>query len=69
MNAGKTLTLEEQCTAIAEGNTFAYDVGKVNDRYFNYIAAFGAFTKVSYDTPTEMEECIRLWCICTQHGW
>ena len=58
MNAGKTLTLEEQCTAIAEGNTFAYDVGKVNDRYFNYIAAFGAFTKVSYDTPQKWKNVL-----------
>ena len=58
MNGGRSLTLEEQCSAIAEGNTFAYDVGKVNDRYFNYIAAFGAFTKVSYDTPQKWKNVL-----------
>lgn len=28
-----------------------FDTGTVNDRGFNYIAAFGAFTDVTYDTP------------------
>ena len=27
------------------------DVGRFNDQYFIYVAAFGAFTDVSYDTP------------------
>ncbi len=35
---------------IAAGQVFRYDVGVFNDRYFNYIAAFGAFTKVAYET-------------------
>lgn len=30
---------------------FAFDVGTFNGRVFNYIAAFGAFTDVSYATP------------------
>lgn len=30
---------------------FLCDVGVFNDRIFNYIAAFGAFTDVSYNTP------------------
>lgn len=51
LNRGRTLTLEDQCMAIAGGSLFSYDIGKVNDLYFNYIAAFGAFTRVSYDTP------------------
>ena len=36
--------------AIAHGKVFHYDVGCFNDSYFNYIAAFGAFTKVTYET-------------------
>lgn len=39
-----------QCDAIADNHTFAYDVGKFGNEYFNYIAAFGAFTAISYDT-------------------
>lgn len=29
---------------------FPYDIGQFNDRYFNYIAGFGAFTDVAYKT-------------------
>lgn len=36
--------------AIARGKVFRYDLGVFNDRFFNYVAAFGAFTKVSYET-------------------
>lgn len=58
MNRGAVLTMEEQCRAIAGKNTFSYDVGRMNDTYFNYIAAFGAFTKVSYDTPQKWKNAI-----------
>ena len=27
------------------------DIGSFNDRYFIYVAAFGAFTDVAYSTP------------------
>ena len=36
--------------SIAEGECFCYDIGSFNARYFNYVAAFGAFTDVSYST-------------------
>ncbi|MCR4708117.1 MAG: YegS/Rv2252/BmrU family lipid kinase [Clostridiales bacterium] len=36
--------------AIARGKVFRYDLGVFNDSFFNYVAAFGAFTKVSYET-------------------
>lgn len=38
------------CRAIGEGEPFAYDIGSLNGHYFNYVAAFGAFTEVSYST-------------------
>lgn len=31
------------------------DIGKFNDKYFNYVAAFGAFTEVSYATPQKLK--------------
>ena len=37
--------------AIAEGQIRSYDVGRFGDRYFTYVASFGAFTKASYATP------------------
>ncbi len=42
---------EDAAKIAAFGKPFLIDVGKCNDRYFTYIAAFGAFTGVSYSTP------------------
>ena len=39
------------CRSVAYGQPFYYDIGKFNDSYFNYVAAFGAFTQVPYTTP------------------
>lgn len=33
------------------GKSHFIDVGLFNDRYFSYVAAFGAFTDVAYETP------------------
>ena len=35
---------------IAQGEAHKYDVGKIGDKYFSYVAAFGVFTAVSYQT-------------------
>ena len=35
------------------GEPLQVDIGRFGDRYFNYVAAFGAFTEVSYQTPQE----------------
>lgn len=42
--------LADNCAAISRGTAFSYDIGQFNQQYFNYIAAFGAFTAVSYQT-------------------
>lgn len=39
----------------AEGVPRALDVGRLNDRSFIYVAAFGAFTEVAYDTPQDLK--------------
>ena len=36
---------------VIEGYPFAYDIGSLNGDHFNYVAAFGAFTQVAYETP------------------
>lgn len=37
---------------VASGDAcHAYDIGEMNGQYFTYVAAFGAFTAVSYETP------------------
>lgn len=41
-----------------KGTPFLCDVGLFNDRYFNYVAAFGAFTIVSYATSQQMKNVL-----------
>ena len=36
---------------ILEGEPVPYDICKFDDRYFCYVASFGAFTKASYAVP------------------
>ena len=43
---------------IVEGEPVSYDVGKFGDRYFSYVASFGAFTKASYATPQNVKNAI-----------
>lgn len=43
---------------IAEGHSFACDLGKMNGRFYNYVAAFGMFTDVSYKTPQSMKNIL-----------
>jgi len=43
---------------IVRGNVFKCDVGAFNGEHFIYIAAFGAFTDVSYDTPQEAKNLL-----------
>ena len=42
---------------LAAGDTppLKWDIGTLNDRPFVYVAAFGAFTEVAYDTPQELK--------------
>ena len=55
LNRGHNRTDVELARAAVSGNDFVYDIGKANGRYFNYIAAFGAFTEVSYETPQDLK--------------
>lgn len=43
---------------ISNDNSFLCDVGVMNERFFNYVAAFGAFTDVSYKTPQSMKNVL-----------
>lgn len=49
----------KQCANIAcDGHIESFDVGKMNSRYFNYVAGFGAFCNVSYETKQELKKQI-----------
>ena len=43
---------------ILEGQPVTYDVGKFGNRYFSYVASFGAFTKASYATPQSIKNAL-----------
>lgn len=44
--------------AIVEGEPVSYDVGRFGDRYFSYVASFGAFTRSSYATPQNVKNAL-----------
>ena len=54
--------MTDAARAIAEGELFSCDIGRVRDEmkesYFVYVAAFGAFTEVSYKTSQDMKNAI-----------
>ena len=46
----------ESASRFITGTPMPFDVGKRSDGYYNYIAAFGAFTEVSYGTPQDIKK-------------
>ncbi len=44
--------------ATLEGTEQNIDIGMFNDRYFSYVASFGAFTKASYSTPQNIKNAL-----------
>jgi len=48
----------EAAQDIMVGQPVSYDVGKFGDRYFSYVASFGAFTQVSYSTPQSIKNAL-----------
>jgi len=43
---------------ILEGQAISLDVGRFKNSYFTYIAAFGAFTEVAYQTPSGNKQAL-----------
>ncbi len=52
---GISKDIETACGNIDNPQPFYYDIGRFNSTYFNYVAAFGAFTQVSYTTSQIMK--------------
>ena len=48
----------QAATDIVEGVPHAFDVGAFNNDYFVYVAAFGLFTDVSYETNQDMKNML-----------
>lgn len=49
---------EKALAAALQQNEFRYDVGVLNGRFFNYVAAFGAFSAISYATDQELKNIL-----------
>ena len=43
---------------IVDGTPQALDLGKFGDRYFSYVASFGAFSRASYNTPQNIKNAL-----------
>lgn len=48
----------EAADRIITGQVHTYDVGKFGERYFSYVASFGAFTRTSYATPQSIKNAL-----------
>lgn len=47
--------VKQAAQMVMEGTPFFCDAGMLNDKYFAYVAAFGLFTSVSYDTSQDFK--------------
>lgn len=52
------INLEEAAELIVSGSAQSCDIGMIGNRYFTYIAAFGAFTEVSYQTAQPVKNVL-----------
>lgn len=55
---GLPSNMSKAAELIVKGNYKAYDMGKFNNHFFVYVAAFGAFTSVSYATPQDTKNVL-----------
>ncbi len=55
---GISRQMRQAAADIAEGSVFSCDIGALNDNYFIYVAAFGAFTEVSYKTSQDAKNAL-----------
>ena len=51
VSCGISVNHRQAIADILTGSDTLIDIGKFNNRYFNYVASFGAFTSVSYKPP------------------
>ena len=51
-------TIPAATQAVLEGEAHTYDVGAFGERYFSYVASFGAFTHASYATPQNAKNAL-----------
>ena len=50
--------VDKACKLITSGQYVDYDLGCFNGHYFNYVAAFGAFSAISYNTDQKAKNTL-----------
>lgn len=55
---GLPTNILQAAEAVVTGVPSDLDVGKFGDRYFSYVASFGAFTRTSYATPQSVKNAL-----------
>ncbi len=53
-----SMNIKEAALDIINGKRQPFDIGQFNDRYFVYVASFGAFTATSYSTPQSLKNVL-----------
>ena len=58
VSVGIPKPMEMAAKVVVDGATFSCDLGQMNENYFVYVAAFGMFTDVSYQTPQDLKNML-----------
>lgn len=57
-SVGISKNMEQAAREVVNGEIFSCDIGRFNDDYFVYVAAFGFLTSVSYQTDQELKNVL-----------
>lgn len=57
-NFNLSTNLQEAAKTVCEGKVDEFDLGKINDQYFNYVAGFGMICEVSFETDQELKHVL-----------
>lgn len=55
---GLPLLIMKAAENIVKGTPRELDIGKINERYFSYVASFGAFTEASYNVSQSLKNAL-----------
>lgn len=50
--------MAQSAEQFCSGEAFRCDIGRFNGKFFTYVAAFGIFTGVSYETPQQLKNAL-----------
>lgn len=57
-NIGMSKNINKNINNIQNGKEHFHDIGKIEDKYFNYVAAFGIFVNTSSNTPQNIKNLL-----------